>query len=91
MLLQALCDCIQEFSKLSDFAKEFAKLQEAFETTALEKSDMSCFHHLPAPLTKPTGVREDHVLSCRLELVDRAIEDGRISDSQHQLKKSHWV
>lgn len=35
--LQALCNPTRELSKLLDFAKEFAKLREAFEITALEK------------------------------------------------------
>lgn len=38
MPLQALCNPTQELSKLLDFAKEVAKLREAFEITALEKS-----------------------------------------------------
>lgn len=37
MPLQALCNPTRELSKLLDFAKEFAKLREAFEITALEK------------------------------------------------------
>lgn len=41
--------------------------------------EMGCFLHLPALLTKLTGI-EDRVLSCRLGLVDRAREDGGISD-----------
>lgn len=36
MPLHTLCNHIQELSRLFDFAKEFAKLQEAFETAGLQ-------------------------------------------------------
>lgn len=37
--------------------------------------ETGCFLHLPALLTKLTDAKEDHVLSCRLGLVDRGRED----------------
>jgi len=83
MPLRDLCKRVQEFSKLLYFAKEFAKLQEAFETAALEKSAQPCLcSSLADQKKKKSPLSATHVLnygrnrllsssSCPVNLIDR--------------------